>query len=168
MSCLENNAWVMPTHIIAGAGIVTNGNNEILLVKTYNAGWVFPGGQVEVGENVIDAVKREVVEEAGVDIEVGEVFCISSNTGKYPGYNGVKEIPTKIMLDFICRARGGEPRPSDENSESAFIPKDEVLNLIQTPAIVERYKAYLEYAGRPIYMEYVTKPSFQLKLKRLI
>lgn len=168
MFYLENNAWVMPTHIIAGAGIVTNENNEILLVKTYNAGWVFPGGQVEVGENVIDAVKREVMEEAGIDIEVGEVFCISSNTGKYPGYNGVKEIPTKIMLDFICRARGGEPRPSDENSESAFIPKAEVLNLIQTPAIVERYKAYLEYAGRPIYMEYVTKPSFQLKLKRLI
>ena len=168
MFYLENNAWVMPTHIIAGAGIVINESNEVLMVKTYNAGWVFPGGQVEVGENVIDAVKREVMEEAGVDIEVGEVFCISSNTGKYPGYNGVKEIPTKIMLDFICMARGGEPRPSDENSESAFIPKDEVLNLIQTPAIVERYKAYLEYAGRPIYMEYVTRPSFQLKLKRLI
>lgn len=165
---MENKTWVMPTHIIAGAGIVTNENNEVLMVKTYNAGWVFPGGQVEVGENVIDAVKREIMEEAGTDIEVGEVFCISSNTGKHPGYNGVKEIPTKIMLDFICRAKSGVPRPSDENSESAYIPKDDVLNLIQAPAIIERYKAYLEYAGRPIYLEYVTKPSFKLKLKRLI
>ena len=165
---MENKTWVMPTHIIAGAGIVTNENNEVLMVKTYNAGWVFPGGQVEVGENVIDAVKREIMEEAGIDIEVGEVFCISSNTGKYPGYSGVKEIPTKIMLDFICRAKSGVPRPSDENSESAYIPKDEVLNLIQAPAIIERYKAYLEYAGRPVYLEYVTKPSFKLKLKRLI
>lgn len=165
---MENKTWVMPTHIIAGAGIVTNENNEVLMVKTYNAGWVFPGGQVEVGENVIDAVKREIVEEAGIDIEVEEVFCISSNTGKHLGYNGVKEIPTKIMLDFICRAKSGVPRPSDENSESAYIPKDEVLNLIQAPAIIERYKAYLEYAGRPIYLEYVTKPSFKLKLKRLI
>ena len=165
---MEHNSWVMPTHIIAGAGIVINESNEVLLVKTYNAGWVFPGGQVEVGENVIDAVKREIMEEAGVDVEVGEVFCISSNTGKYPGYNGVKEIPTKIMLDFICRAKGGVPRPSDENSESAYVPKDKVLNLIQTPAIMERYKAYMEYAGRPTYMEYVTRPSFQLKLKRLI
>ena len=165
---MEHGSWVMPTHIIAGAGIVINESNEVLLVKTYNAGWVFPGGQVEVGENVIDAVKREIMEEAGVDVEVGEVFCISSNTGKYPGYNGVKEIPTKIMLDFICRAKGGVPRPSDENSESAYVPKDKVLNLIQTPAIMERYKAYMEYAGRPTYMEYVTRPSFQLKLKRLI
>lgn len=165
---MEHKTWVMPTHIIAGAGIVTNENNEVLMVRTYNAGWVFPGGQVEVGENVIDAVKREIMEEAGVDIEVGEVFCISSNTGKYPGYNGVKEIPTKIMLDFICRAKSGEPRPSEENSEAAYIPKDEVLKLIQAPAIIERYKAYLEYAGRPIYLEYVTKPAFKLKLKRLI
>lgn len=165
---MEHTEWVMPTHIIAGAGIVVNGNGEVLMVKTHNAGWVFPGGQVEVGENVIDAVKREVMEETGVDIEVGEVFCISSNTGKHPGYNGVKEVPTKIMLDFICRAKSGVPRPSDENSESAYVPKDKVLNLIQTPAIIERYKAYLEYTGRPAYLEYVTRPSFQLKLKRHI
>ena len=108
------------------------------------------------------------MEESGVDIEVGEVFCISSNTGKYPGYNGVKEVPTKIMLDFICKAISGVPRPSDENSESAYVPKDEVLQWIQAPAIIERYKAFLEYAGRPTYLEYVTKPSFHLKLKRLI
>ena len=159
---------VMPTHIIAGAGIVLNDKDEVLMVKTYNAGWVFPGGQVEVGENVIDAVKREVMEETGVDIEVGEVFCIASNTAKYPGYNGVKEVPTKIMLDFICRAKGGTPRPSEENSESKYVSKEKALELITAPAIVERYKAYLEYTGRPIYMEYVTKPSFELKLRRLI
>jgi len=165
---MENTGWIMPKHILAGAGIVVNKNNEVLLVKTYNSGWVFPGGQVEVGENVIDAVKREIMEEAGVDVEVEEVFCISSNTGKHMGYNGIEEIPTKIMLDFICKPKNGTPRPSDENSESAYIPKEKVLDLIQAPAIVERYKAYLEYTGRPIYMEYVTKPSFELKLKRLI
>lgn len=162
---MEKKEWVMPTHIIAGAGIVINDNDEVLMVKTHNAGWVFPGGQVEVGENVIDAVKREIMEEAGVDVEVGEVFCIASNTGKYPGYNGVKEVPTKIMLDFICKAKGGNPRPSDENSESKYFPKDEALMLIKAPAIIERFRAYLEYIGRPTYLEYVTRPSFELKLK---
>ena len=108
------------------------------------------------------------MEEAGIDVEVGEVFCISSNTGKHPGYNGVIEVPTKIMLDFICKAKYGTSRPSDENSEYAYFPKDEVLDLIKAPAIIERYKAYLEYAGRPIYLEYITRPSFELKLKRLV
>ena len=161
---MDNTEFVMPVHILAAAGIVMNEKNEILMVKNLRRGWEFPGGQVEAGENVINGVKREILEETGIEAEVGEVFCISSNTGKYPGYNGVKEIPTKIILDFICYAKGGTPRPSEENSETAFIPKDKVLELIQTPAYIERYKAFLEYAGRPIYMEYVTKPEFQLKL----
>lgn len=159
---------VMPTHIIAAAGVVINDRDEVLMVKTHNYGWVFPGGQVEVGENAIDAVKREIMEEAGVDVEVGDVFCISSNIGKYPGYNGVKEIPTKIMLDFICRAKSGVPRPSEENSESKYVAKDTALELIKAPAIIERYKAYLKYDGRPTYLAYVTKPSFELRVKRSI
>ncbi len=165
---MDNTERVMPLHIIAAAGIVINERNEILMIKNNRRGWEFPGGQVEVGENLINAVKREIMEETGIDVEVGEVFCISSNTCKYPGYNGVKEVPTKIMLDFICHVKGGTPETSEENSETAFVPKDKVLDLIQTPAYIERYKAFLEYSGRPVYLEYVSKPEFQLKLKRLI
>ena len=163
---MENSGFVMPTHIIAAAGIVINDKNEILMVKNDRAGWVFPGGQVEVGENLVDAVKREVMEETGVEIEVGEVFCISSNTGKYPGYGGVKEVPTKVTFDFLCVSKGGTPRPSEENSESAYFPKDQVLKMVRSPAVSERVKAYLEYSGRPTYLEYVTKPVFRLKGKR--
>ena len=165
---MDKEVRVLPTHIIAAAGIVINEKDEVLMEKANHGGWVFPGGQVEVGENVIDAVKREVMEETGVEIKVGEVFCISSNTCKYPGYNGVKEVPTKIMLDFLCRAKGGIPRPSDENAESAFFSRDKARELITAPAVAERFKAYLEYAGRPVYMDYVTKPSCQLKLTREI
>ena len=165
---MANKEWFLPTHIIAAGGIVINEKNEILMVKHLRQGWVYPGGIVEVGENVIDGLKREVMEETGVDIEVGEVFCIISNTGKHSGYNGVKEIPTKLMLDFICKAKSGVPRPSDENTESVYVPKEKVLEMITEPAIIERFKAYLEYTGRPTYMEYVTKPVFELKLKRTI
>ena len=165
---MENKEWVLPTHIIAVGGIVINDKNEILMVKHLRQGWVYPGGIVEVGENVIDGLKREVMEETGVDIEVGEAFCIISNTGKHHGYNGVKEIPTKLMLDFICRAKSGTPRPSDENTESVYVPKEKVLEMITEPAIIERFKAFLEYTGRPTYMEYVTKPVFELKLKTTI
>ena len=102
------------------------------------------------------------------DVPPGEVFCISSNTSSYPGYNGVKEVPTKLMLVFICRSTGGIPRPSDENSESAYFPKSRVPELIKTPSYLERYHAFPEYTGRPIYLEYVTKPEFKLKLNMLI
>ena len=109
---------VLPTHIVSVAGIVLNDNDEVLMVKTDDNGWVFPGGIVEVGENVIDALKREIMEEAGVEIEVGELFCISSNTQKREGYNGVKEIPTIINMDFICKFLSGKIKISEENSET--------------------------------------------------
>ncbi len=140
---MENKEWVLPSHIIAVGGIAVNEKNEILMVNHLRQGWVFPGGMVEVGENLTDGLKREIMEETGVDVEVGEVFCIASNTGKYPGYNGVKEIPTKLMLDFECRVISGKPRPSEENSESMFIPKEKALDMITEPAIIERFKAYL-------------------------
>ena len=109
-----------------------------------------------------------IVAAAGIEIEVGEVFCISSNTCKYPGYNGIKEVPTKIMLDFICHAKEGTPRPSEENTVSAYFQRDMVLELIQSPPYIERFKAFMDYKGRPTYLEYVTKPDFRLKIKRLI
>ena len=165
---MENqNGWVMPTHIVAVAGVVKNADNEILLVKHHRDGWVYPGGQVEVGENLIEAVKREILEESGIAAEVGEVFCIASNTGTHPGYNGVKEVPTKLMLDFCCTAAGGELRGSDENDESAWVPEREVMSWITAPAIRERFAAYLSNAGRPVYLEYTTYPNYELKLKTI-
>jgi ADP-ribose pyrophosphatase YjhB (NUDIX family) len=151
---MDNAQHVMPTHIVAAAGIVLNEADEILMVRDNRSGWVYPGGQVEVGENIIDALKREIREETGVEVEVGEVFCISSNTCKYPGYNGVREVPTKVAFDFICRYKSGTPRGSDENAESAFFPGDQVMGLITAPAIVDRFQAYLDYTGRPAYLEY--------------
>lgn len=68
-----------------------------------------------MGENVIDAVKREILEETGIEVEL---FCFF-NTSKYLKCGDIKEIPTKVMLDFICRKIGGEIRDSEENSESA-------------------------------------------------
>ena len=165
---MENESYVIPEHIIAAAAVVINEKDEILMINSDHYGWAFPGGQVEVGENVIDAVKREVKEETGIEIEVGEVFCISSNTCRHPGYGGVEEVPTKIALDFICTAKGGTLSASDENSESAFVDRNDVMKLIGSPAIAERFKAYLEYEGRPVYLEYITYPVFQLKLKRQI
>lgn len=159
---------VMPTHIVAVGGVVTNDQGQILLVKTHNYHWVFPGGQVEEGENLIEALKREIREESGIEVEVGELFCISSNTRKYPGYNGVKVIPTKVMMDFVCKATGGVLGISEENSESGWFAPEDVLAMIEAPAIVERFQAYLQYEGRPTYLSYVAKPEFELAVKRQV
>ena len=159
----------LPTHIVSAGAIVLNDRDEVLLVKDVRKdAWTFPGGIIEEGEGVLDGVKREVLEETGITVEVGELFCVTSNTCKYPGYNGVKEVPTKVMLDFVCRAVSGTPRPSEENTQTAWFPLDQAQRLITAPALAVRLQAYLEYKGRPAFLEYKHKPIFELKQKRTI
>jgi len=159
---------IMPTHIVAAAGVVENEKGEILLVKTYHGGWVFPGGQVEVGENLIEAVIREIKEESGINVTVNKLFAISSNTATNKGYNGVEVVPTKVMMDFICTFIDGELCISDENSESCWVKKAEVLDMIIAPAIRKRFQAYLDYDGTVQYLAYVTQPEFNLQVNRKI
>ena len=156
-----------PTHIVAVDGIIENDNNEILLVKDRNHGlYTVPGGQVEVGENLIEALKREIREEAGVEVEVGKLICVSSNTCTYEGYNGYGMIPTKVMFGFTCKYTIGELQTSDETSETIWVKKEEVLNYISVPNLIKRFEAYLNFSGDVQYLEYITKPEYELKLER--
>lgn len=158
----------MPIHIVAVGGIVENEQGDILLVKTHHGGWVFPGGQVEVGENLMDALSREIKEESGIDTVVSYMIGIYSNTGVHKWHDGVTEVPTKVMFDFVCSPIGGELCTSEETTEVLWIRKEQVLDMVTAPAIRTRYQAYLDFNGKANYMEYVTKPVFELKLKRTI
>lgn len=158
----------MPTHIVAVGGFVEDEKGNILLVKTQHRGWEFPGGQVEVGENLIDALTREVKEESGIDVEVIQVIGVYSNTATYKFYDGVTDVPTKVMIDFICTPISGELATSKETTDSRWVAKEKVLDLISAPAILTRYKAYLNFDGKISYMEYLTKPEFELKHSRTI
>ncbi|MFD1887634.1 hypothetical protein [Paenibacillus wenxiniae] len=42
------------THIVSVGGIVEDGNGNILLVKSYDDDWVYPGGITQIGENLLE------------------------------------------------------------------------------------------------------------------
>ena len=63
------------TNRVSAYGIIKH-EGKILLVNTKSPGkWFLPGGEVEIGEEMEDAVKRETHEECGIDVEVGELLA---------------------------------------------------------------------------------------------
>jgi len=67
-----------PTPKIAGRGIVVR-DRKLLMVNGDGAGdyWCTPGGRLEYGETVEDCVAREVYEETGLRVSVGDLFAVS-------------------------------------------------------------------------------------------
>ncbi len=159
-------AW--PTHIIAAGGYVFDKNGNILIVKTHNRGWDCTGGQIEVGENIEEGVLREILEESGVRASVRCLVGIYSNVGQHLYYDGVTNVPTKVMFDFICDYIDGELKTSNETSEVIWVPKNDVLNYITAPASALRFKNVIEFDGHIHYCSYVIKPDFKVLSSRFI
>lgn len=66
--------------IDVAVGILMKPNGDVLLGqrpegKPYAGYWEFPGGKVEAGETILDALKRELLEELGVEIISAEPWC---------------------------------------------------------------------------------------------
>jgi 8-oxo-dGTP diphosphatase len=66
--------------INVAVGILMQANGDVLLGqrpegKPYAGYWEFPGGKVEEGEAILDALKREFVEELGIQIISAEAWC---------------------------------------------------------------------------------------------
>ncbi len=92
--------------IDVAVGILMKPNGDVLLGcrpegKPYAGYWEFPGGKVETGESVLDALKREFAEEIGVHIVSAEPWC------------GVEHVypHAHVRLHFyISREWTGEPQ----------------------------------------------------------
>jgi len=157
-----------PTHIVAAAGYVEDKNGNMLLVKLQHRGWDTTGGQVELGENLEEAVLREIFEESGINASVRCLIGVYSNVGQHLFYDGATNVPTKVMLDFLCDYIDGEPTVTDETSEVIWVPRSDVMSYITTPAMRLRWEKALNFNGKVCYCSYVTKPEFKILTDRYV
>ena len=82
--------------------LIVNSNGEILLVKSFKWGskYTVPGGHIELGERSEVAVRREVKEEVGLEVEPVRILLVQeaifpADYIKHEHY---------IFLDYLCRA----------------------------------------------------------------
>jgi mutator protein MutT len=91
---------------VSGYAILIHEGKMLLVNLRSNGKWFFPGGKVEIGEKIEDAIKREVKEEAGIEIEV-EKFLTFKETYFY--YDPTDEAWQNYSFFFICKPLSFEP-----------------------------------------------------------
>ncbi len=137
-----------PKHIVAVSGLVRHPDGKILLIRSPRRGWEFPGGQVEEGENLIEALQREIQEESGVTASIGSLVGIYSNI----------KTPPKVMFGFLGDYVSGELTTSEESIETKWVGRNSVLQHISNRVIYDRIKDMLDFSGRVVYRVYTTNP----------
>jgi len=103
------------------AGIVRCGDAVLLgrRDKEPNRGlWVLPGGRVEFGDSFAKTLVRELLEEAGIDVEVDDFFKV------YELINPPDE--HRVIVYLTAHHRSGKPIPSSDLSEVGFFRRDEL------------------------------------------
>ncbi|SFC12039.1 NUDIX hydrolase [Butyrivibrio sp. YAB3001] len=120
------------THFVSVAGLVYNDKDEVLLLESPNRGWEYPGGMVEPGETLQDALIREIKEETGADVEITGFIGVCKNIQK-----------DVVNIDFSCKYIGGELATSDESLHVKWVNKDDALNLVTFPLTKKRLENML-------------------------
>jgi len=116
---------------VGSALLVRDEANRILLGKRnkdpQRGSWVIPGGKIHAFESIAEAAARELREETGLIVEVGEHFNV------YEIVNPPNE--HRIVIYSWGRVVGGEPTASDDISELRFFELDELGEVPVTPLV---------------------------------
>lgn len=95
--------------------------------------WSLPGGRVEHGEYLAEALKREVAEETGLRIEVHDLVGILEVVGD----------PHYVILDHFAEVAGDDtPVAADDVDDARWVPLEEVATLPCTPRFLETLRGW--------------------------
>lgn len=121
--------------------LILNTEGKLFLMRSHKwrGMYVVPGGHVELGERLEDALRREVKEETGLDIRGVEFlqfqeFVFDAAFWKRRHF---------IFFDYVCRTDSADVTLNDEAQEYVWVAPEEALALPLEPYTVTAIRAYL-------------------------
>ena len=119
-----------PESPLVGVGAIIIDAGRVLLVKRGHAPllgeWSIPGGLLEVGETVRQAVVREVQEETGLTVETGDLVGVYDRL--LPDGDG-RALYHYVLIDFLCRRLSGEALAAGDADDVRWFTRAEAEKL---------------------------------------
>ncbi len=116
-----------PSRPVVGVGGVVISDGRALLIRRgappLEGRWSIPGGMLETGETLLEGVRRELAEETGLEVRVGELIevfeRISLDAAGKTKYHFV-------VLDYLCEAVAGKARAGSDVTDVAWATPSEL------------------------------------------
>ncbi len=119
-----------PDSPLIGVGAIIVQDNRVLLIRRGQAPllgeWSLPGGALECGETLREAVAREAREETGLTAETGEMLgvyerVVRSDDGRVRYHY--------VLIDFLCRVVTGELQSGTDAADARWFTREELDGL---------------------------------------
>lgn len=133
-----------PTPIV-GVGAIIRQDDRLVLIRRAKEPargyWTFPGGAVELGESLEAAVHREVLEETGLQVELGDVAAVIDRIHR--DESGAVRYHF-VIVDYHARPVGGALRPGDDAGEARWVALEDLDALDMTEKAAGLARALLQ------------------------
>lgn len=146
-----------PERPVVGVGGVIIAEGRTLLIRRghppLEGEWSIPGGTLEVGETVVEGVRRELEEETGIKVRVLDLIEVFERI--FPDAQGSTKYHF-VILDYLCEAAGGSARAGSDVTDVAWATEPELAKYSLTPTATRVIKKAFQMArerngsgGRP-------------------
>lgn len=127
-----------PDRPVLGVGGVVLAQGQVLLVKRGQPPsqglWSLPGGAVELGESLSQAVAREVREETGLSVEVGPLVGVYERLQE-DAQGGLEY--HYVLLDYLCQAELRPPQAGDDAAAARWVALADLDRAGLTPDTIQ-------------------------------
>lgn len=128
-------------------GVVVDDGRALLIKRAHpplQGEWSIPGGTLEVGETLLEAVGRELEEETGIEVRVVELIEVFERVFRDDAGRVKYHF---VILDYLCEALDGEARAGSDVTDVAWASERDLGRFSLTPTATRVINRAFEMAG---------------------